>query len=243
MKPPLRIVHASDVHLDTDYFGGDENIASRDFGRDLFTRLMERAEGLNPDLLLLAGDLFDTNRASDETILWCMERLRALPFPVVMIPGNHDCLEGVGIYQRYDFSALPNVTVLTHPDGEDVVLEQQSVRVWGKGMVEHTHEFHPLSGMPPVDATRWNLAMGHGIYVPKGGDTYRSSPVLAEHIAASGFDYVALGHHHALLDVSENGTAAFYCGAPVPISKEDQGTFLRVELEQGEPAQVSIQVL
>ena len=243
MKPPLRLVHASDIHLDTDYYGGEENIASRDFGRDLMTRLLERTVSLSPDLFLLAGDLFDTNRASDDTVRWCMARLAELPFPVVMIPGNHDCMDGAGIYQRYDFAAIPNVSVLTHHTGETVTLDVPQVRVWGKGMVDHSPAFHPLADMPAVDPARWNIAMGHGIYVARGGDTHRSSPVSAEHIADSGYDYVALGHHHALLDVSENGTAAFYCGAPVPISRDDQGTFLLVELAQGEYPSVRIQTL
>ena len=243
MKDPLRIVHASDIHLDTDYYGGEENRASRDYCRAVFDRLVERLVAEAPQLMLLPGDLFDSNRASAETIEWAMERLGALPFPVMMIPGNHDCLEEGAIFHRYDFAQIPNVELLLAPDGEVRELPELNAVVWGKGMVEHSTEFRPLAGLPPASDDRWNLAMGHGIYVGREGFSFRSSPVEARQIARSGYDYIALGHHHALLDVSANGTAAYYCGAPIPISPDRAGTYLVIELAEGAPATVHVRHL
>lgn len=243
MKRPLRIVHASDIHLDTDYYGGEENIASRDYCRQVFAHLLERVVAEAPQLMLLPGDLFDSNRASAETIAWSMERLGALPFPVLMIPGNHDCLEEGAIFHRYDFSEIPNVEMLLDAAGEVRELPELDAVVWGKGMIEHSTEFRPLGGLPPADDSRWNLAMGHGIYVGREGFSFRSSPVEARQIARSGYDYIALGHHHALLDVSANGTQAFYSGAPIPISPDRAGTYLLIELAEGAPATVHVRHL
>jgi DNA repair exonuclease SbcCD nuclease subunit len=64
--------------------------------------------------------------------------------------------------------------------------------------------------------------------------------VEARQIAASGYDYIALGHHHALLDVSAAGTVACYSGAPVPVAKGAQGSFLIVDLEEGKPGAVTV---
>ena len=102
-RAPLRIAHASDIHLDTDYFGGEEDLTSRDYCRGVFLALLEGIEKQAPQLLMLPGDLFDSNRASRDTIEWAMELLSALPWPVVMIPGNHDCLEPGGFFHRHDF--------------------------------------------------------------------------------------------------------------------------------------------
>ncbi len=243
MKPPLRIAHASDVHLDTDYFGGETNLASRDFCRGIFTKLLERIAGQSPQLFLLPGDLFDSNRASGETVRWAMAALGALPFPVAMIPGNHDCLEPGGIFLAHDFAGVPNVEMFLSPQGEARDLAALQAFVWGKGMEDHSPEYRPLDGLPPPRPERWNLAMGHGIYVGSGGNEYRSSPVEAAQIGASGYDYIALGHHHALLDVSHNGTSAYYCGAPAPISSESKGTFLIVDLAEGKGPAVTIHTL
>jgi DNA repair exonuclease SbcCD nuclease subunit len=243
MKPPLRLVHASDIHLDTDYYGGPENLALRDYNRGVFERLLRRIEAEQPQLMLLPGDLFDSNRASAETIVWAMEQLGRLPCPVLMIPGNHDCLEPDAIYRRHDFGAIPNVEMLLAAEGEHRELPVLQARAWGKGMVEHSTEFRPLDGLPAAEPERWNLALGHGIYVGRDGFSFRSSPVEARQIARSGYDYIALGHHHALLDVSANGTAAFYSGAPVPISPDRAGTYLVVELCEGKPASVQVRQL
>ncbi|NKC15839.1 MAG: hypothetical protein GKR94_27665 [Gammaproteobacteria bacterium] len=45
-----------------------------------------------PQLLLIAGDLFDANSASADTITWSMAILAEQPYALVLIPGNHDCL-------------------------------------------------------------------------------------------------------------------------------------------------------
>ena len=243
MKPTLRIVHASDVHLDTDYYGGEDNLSLRDYNRGVFSQLLQRLRAEQPDLMLLPGDLFDSNRASEDTITWSMEQLGRLPFPVLMIPGNHDCLEEGAIYHRFDFGAIPNVEILLAPEGTLHELPGLQASVWGKGMEEHSTEFRPLDGLPDAQADRWNLAMGHGIYVGRDGFSFRSSPVEAKQIARSGYDYIALGHHHALLDVSAKDTAAYYSGAPVPISQDRQGTYLVIELRDGEPAQVHVRHL
>lgn len=243
MKNSLRIAHTSDIHLDTDYYGGETNIASKDYCRSVFRALLDRIVALKPHLLLLPGDLFDSNRSCEETILWAMKSLAELPFPVVMIPGNHDNLEPDGIYRRFDFSELPNVSMLTAAEGEGVELAELQATVWGRGMKDHMPQFRPLEGLPPPREGWWNLALGHGIFVGRGENRFRSSPVETGQIEASRYDYIALGHHHALLNVSANGTAAYYSGAPIPISDESQGTFLMVELEEGDLPRVTLHTL
>jgi DNA repair protein SbcD/Mre11 len=243
MRPPLKIAHASDIHLDTDYYGGEENLAGRDYNRAVFDTLLRRIEAEQPHLMLLPGDLFDSNRASEDTVAWAMEQLGRLPFPVLMIPGNHDCLEEGAIYQRHDFARVSNVEMLLATGGELRELPGLHAAVWGKAMVEHSTEFRPLEGIAPADPGRWNLAMGHGIYVGREGFSFRSSPIEARQIARSGYDYIALGHHHALLDVSAQGTAAYYSGAPVPISPDRAGTYLVIALQEGQLAQVHVRHL
>jgi DNA repair exonuclease SbcCD nuclease subunit len=240
MRTSLRIAHGSDIHLDTDYYGGSDNLSQRDYYRGVFQTLLERITAEQPHLMLLPGDLFDSNRASDDTILWSMEALGKLPFPVIMIPGNHDCLEPGAIFHRHDFNRIDNVRMLTAADGEVTELPELQVIAWGKGMIEHSPEYSPLGDLKSAQPGVWNLALGHGIYVGKEGFSYRSSPVEARQIEASGYDYIALGHHHALLNVSAKATAAYYCGAPVPVSKGAQGSFLTVDLADGKPATVAV---
>ena len=239
----LRLAHCSDVHLDTDYHGGVGDISLRDQYRAVFADLLNRIRKQIPDLLLLPGDLFDSNRASADTVTWAADQLASLRCPVVMIPGNHDCLEEGSVFHRFDFRRARNVVFLGALEGERRDVEGLGVSVWGKGMVSHQPEFFPLAGMAAPRPGRWNLALGHGIYVGAQGNGYRSSPVRAAEIAASGYDYIALGHHHAQLDVTQGWTAARYCGAPVPIASDRRGTYLMAELESGLPARVTLHEL
>lgn len=231
MRPARRVVHCSDVHLDNDYYGGERNLDRRDYYRAVFGRLLDQIRTESPDLMLLAGDLFDSNRASEGTVQWAMRALESLPFPVVMIPGNHDCLAENAVFRRFDFNQLPNVDLITAEQGAVVDLDTLGVAVWGRGMVEHSPDNRPLEG-PPVARTEglWYLGLGHGIYVEAGRETLHSSPIHAEQIADAPFDYLALGHHHGVMDVSAGRAPAFYSGAPTPIV-DDRGTYVVVDLD------------
>ena len=239
--PRLRLAHCSDIHLDAGAHAGDDTDNNR--YRAGFSLVLDDMLSHNPDLVLIAGDLFDSNRASDSTIEWAMNRMAQVPRPVVMIPGNHDCLEENAIYRRYDFAGINNVTPLLAEDGELVTFPELGVTVWGRGMVEHHPGYIPLDGCPErPPATPWFVGLGHGIFVPRGESTHRSSPVRMEDIDTSACDYIALGHHHAALDVSGETTAAAYCGSPTdPFGIGE--TYAIVDLTTDEGTRVEIHTL
>lgn len=239
MHRPLRLAHCSDIHLDSDYFGGDWNRSRCDRDRAQFDELLAAIGAQRPDLMLLAGDLFDHNRASVETIEWACERLAALPFAVVMIPGNHDCLAGNAIYHRHDFAAA-GLHLLLDPGGQTVVLDALGVAVWGRGLVDHHPGHRPLADPPcRPDPDLWYLGLARGVHVPPAGETRNSSPIHAHEIENADFDYLALGHIHCARDVSAGATTAWYSGAPHPVLGEP-GSFLSVRLAPGAAPDVTV---
>jgi len=239
----LRIAHCSDIHLDGDSYSGGADSDARLALRGAFAGALAAMQAHRPDLMLLAGDLFDANDATAETIEWAMETLGRLPFPVVMIPGNHDCLEEGAIYRRYDFNRIPNVTMLAAEAGEVVRLDALNAAVWGKGMVEHTTAYRPLAGCPDRPAgCRWFLGLGHGIFVPHGERNHRSSPIHMQEIEDSPCDYLALGHHHAAMElVTETATAA-YCGSPTDTIGRG-ATYAMVDLAAAGPPVLTVHTL
>lgn len=232
----LRVAHCSDIHLDGDHH-------PKDFYRAAFAKLLATIRADSPDLLLIAGDLFDANDATDDTILWSLELLGAQPFAIAMIPGNHDCVDGTGIYQRFDFQRVPNVEMFAAPEGEVRHFHELGVAVWGKGMVDHSPEHRPLDGCPEVPpGCDWYLGMAHGIYVPAGSSTGRSSQIAHEEIAASPCHYLALGHHHGALEIRTDQTLAAFCGSPTD-SIGGGATYAAVELVPDKGANVTIKVV
>jgi DNA repair exonuclease SbcCD nuclease subunit len=57
--------------------------------------------------------------------------------------------------------------------------------------------------------------MAHGFFYPERQPADRSSPIFAEEIRDTGWDYVALGHQHVPTDVSQGTVVARYSGAPL----------------------------
>jgi len=212
----VKILHTADVHLDPDGWGSDPlTQAYRDIIHRAFTAVIDTAMQENVDLLVIAGDLFDSNRPCGEVVDFAIQELRRAQRPIILIPGNHDCLNSESIYRKVNLpAACPDLHLITHPAGELHRLSEHSLTVWGRGMVEHEPAYHPLAGLPRPQTDTWHLALAHGFFVEEGTSTHRSSPITAEEIRGSGWDYLALGHCHAFSDVSQGSVTAYYSGAP-----------------------------
>ena len=228
MPHPLRIAHCSDLHLDGDGYSPDNQSPSA-----LFEKTLQQIKKSDPHLLLIAGDLFDSNRADDSIVLWAMRVLESLPFKVFVIPGNHDCMQPNGVFERHDFNAIENVVMLANPNGEIVWAEDHGVAIWGKAMVSHTPEYRPLSNCPArPEGCDWYLGMGHGLFVGNEKDSERSSPITLQEVEESPCDYVALGHHHAAMEIVTDMKTAAYSGSPTDNIGKGH-TFALVKLTKG----------
>jgi exonuclease SbcD len=213
----LKILHTADVHLDCDSYGKvEQRQAHRALYHHCFETIIARAMAAEVDMLLIAGDLFDHNRVPDETIAFVQEQLRRLQRPVVILPGNHDCLYTHAIYDRHNFNAAcNNIQVITELHGQVIEFPDLDLVVWGRAMEEHTPDFHPLAHIPTRHDQRWHIAMAHGFFYGTRQQPDRSSPIFADEIRDTGWDYVALGHQHVLTDVSQGQVTAYYSGAPL----------------------------
>jgi len=213
----VRIVHTADFHLDNDGYGNArEQEAYRVRSRASFCAVIDHAVEQGADLLLVAGDMFDHNRVSDETVGFVQSQFRRLQRPVVVLPGNHDCLYPNSVYDRYDLSgACENVRVITALHGQAVEFPELDLVVWGRAMEEHAPGFRPLEEIPSRQGDRWHVAMAHGFFYESGHSIERASPILAQEIRDCGWDYLALGHQHVLSDVSQGQVKAYYSGAPL----------------------------
>jgi DNA repair exonuclease SbcCD nuclease subunit len=242
-RRPLRVLHTADVHLGSDVYGDASRQAAHDEGsRHLFRGIVDRALADRVDLLLIAGDLFDHNRVPDEMAAFVRTELDRLRQPVVILPGNHDALQPHAVYDRAEFTAgAPHVHVIRTLDGEPIEFSELDLVVWGRAMEEHEPGFQPLGYVPRRDDRRWCLAMGHGFFYPTGQRPERSSPILAEEIRDSGWDYIALGHQHIQTDVSQGRTVAYYAGAPGLDGDglHRAGTVLRIDFSVADGVRVS----
>jgi DNA repair exonuclease SbcCD nuclease subunit len=236
----LRLLHTADVHLETDTFGlGKKGDNLRDQARHAFAGVVELANRREVDLILIVGDLFDSNRVSEEGLAFGLKTISRARMPVVMIPGNHDPHDERSVYAGLGPGVIPeNLHLILDPDGRTLDFPELAVRIWGRALVEHSPEYRPLAGLPRPEPCKWNIAMAHGLFVD-GDATERSSPITRAEIEQSGYDYLALGHVHIFIDVSQGSTRAIYCGTPAPLyAGDDAGWVAIVDCVPGEPVAV-----
>jgi hypothetical protein len=84
------------------------------------------------------------------------------------------------------------------------------------------------------DRTRWRVAMVHGTLVGGPDDGQEEVRFTAEEIAASGVDYLAIGHAHGWQTGRSGGTAWTTPGAIEPLGPQDEaaGRVAIVELTE-----------
>jgi DNA repair exonuclease SbcCD nuclease subunit len=233
----IKIIHTSDVHLESDTFGkSEEGKTYRGRIQRAFQKVVDRVLEEDAQLFLIAGDLFDSNRVPESGVQFVHQELARVPCPVVLIPGNHDCYDHRSVYKKVDFTtAGPHVYTLTAEQGEMLEFPHLHATVWGKGLVEHDHHYRPLAGVPTRRGDYWHIGMAHGYFVDEE-EMQRSSLIFPAEIAQSGLDYLALGHVHVFTDLSHGVTRACYPGTPAPLHHgvHDGGSVALVVLDPDE---------
>ena len=229
----MRLLHTSDVQLDAPLvFLGKNGQKLRAQFRETFGKVVDLASSGAYDMLLIAGDLFDSNRPSQQTLEFVVARLAKAAVPVCILPGNHDCYDATSVYRKAEFP--PNVTVFTNTLTEKV-FPDLNVTVYGTAVLRKDTLDPALAKLRPSAGTRWHVAMAHGNIV--GGlveNPYR--PIRPQEIGACGMNYVAIGDWHAYSDQSVGGTKAAYSGSPEPTSFADDGAGYIASVELADSA-------
>jgi DNA repair exonuclease SbcCD nuclease subunit len=221
--PVVRMLHTSDIHI-----AGDQA------SMDGFQAVVSTAIDCDVDIVLIAGDLFDSSRVREDTVAQTVTELRRLGRPVVLIPGNHDCIDARSIYHRVDLSDAENVFLAADPAGQEVTFPDLSLVIWARGIENHDPTNRPLAGYTPADPAYWRVVLTHGHYVPTGENSDRSSRIAQAEIGDLQCDYVALGHWHRFVDVSEGDVKAFYSGSPCePVTGGATVNMVTLDRERG----------
>ncbi len=229
----LRILHTSDCHLDGDMPWRDgRHLTSEHFGA--FRRVVDKAIELDVDMLLIAGDFFDSNRASPVSTDFALEQLARLGRPAIICPGNHDCADPGSVYHRIDFSqAGDHVRVITDIGGERLVYEDIEAVIWGRAATERDPHYRPLEGLPPRGGDFWHIAMAHGHFMEDARWERRWGPISQAELAAANWDYLALGHWDRHADVTQGTMRAVYSGCPVPYSYGGHALLVTLDPKDG----------
>ncbi len=127
----LRFLHAADFHLDSPFrsLAAEQAVARRRESRELLERLARHAARVQADVVLLSGDLFDSDNAYRETAEALARALGSIPAPVFLAPGNHDWYGPGSPYAALDWPE--NVHIFRTGAVESVELPELNTVVHG----------------------------------------------------------------------------------------------------------------
>ena len=204
-RAAILLAHSSDLHL------ASEARPETDLAR--LGSVLAAARAAGADALLLAGDIFDHNRVKLGLIDDVGRALHDAGLPVIILPGNHDCLAAGSVYRRGGLGEVPNVEVLGITVAEAVTLPDLDLEVWGRPHLDHV-DMSPLADARPRGGARWTVAMAHGHWVSGPQDHHRSWLIHQDELHALQADYLALGHWDLATKIGAGDLPAYYSGSP-----------------------------
>jgi 3',5'-cyclic AMP phosphodiesterase CpdA len=185
------VVHLSDLH----------------FGRidpPILTPLLTFIREAKPDVVAISGDL--TQRARTAEFVAAREFLDGIPFPQIVVPGNHDVplhnlfarfSRRLDHYQRYITADLQPVFA----DSELVVVGVNTARAftWKDGRISARQLEHLRTTLGPVPPDRTKIVVTHHPFdLPAGatGNVVGRSRMAIKTLADCGVDLLLSGHFH-----------------------------------------------
>ncbi len=205
----IKLLHTGDIHLDSAFSALDPKNSEirRNELRAAFTSMITYAKMTNVDAILIAGDLFDGEYVTKETVAILRREFENFGKPIFIAPGNHDCATQSSIWHKKIFS--DNVYVFTEEALAAVDIDELSLTVYGYAFTSHDMPTFPAAGLSVDDPSRVNVLLAHGDVTSTA--TTSTCPISEEDIYAFGADYTALGHIHNPT-VSGKDERYCYCG-------------------------------
>lgn len=232
----IRIIHAADFHLDSAFgaLSAERSRLRRREGRAALKRLADYVNQNAVDLVLLAGDLFDGEETYRETAEELLAALGAMRARVFIAPGNHDFYAARSPYATLVWPE--NVHIFKTDAMERVELPELNCAVYGAAFTRGAQETSLLAGFHAPEDGMIHLGVLHA-EVSSSETQY--DPITREEIAASGLDYLALGHTHVFGGVQRAGETAYaYSGCMEGRGFDELGErgFLFGSVERGSAA-------
>ena len=208
----FRFLHTSDLHLGKPFGRFDEAIRGRlrEARHAVIGRLAKAARAAEAPFVLLAGDTFDAETPSPQTLAQALQAMaQASDLTWVLMPGNHDSLAATELWRRIAADAVPNVRLALEPE---VMMLTPDVALLPAPCTQR-HPGRDLTlwmdgAATPDGCARIGLAHG-GI---AGFDGMEAAAIIPpDRAEQSGLAYLGLGDWHGQMQI---GQSTWYSGTP-----------------------------
>ena len=206
----MKFIHFADAHLDSP-FRGLSFLPSKEFNQiyqaadQSLTRIVDLALAEKVDLVLIAGDTFDSAKPSPRSQLFFAQQIKRLTdaqIQVVMIFGNHDHM------RREDL--LVNQSPYFKLIGANEAVEKATFKTkdnFNYDVVGFSYLNNHITEdkIPDFPGKEHNYTFGLMHAQEKEADSRKNvyAPFMVSEVQALNYDYFALGHIHARRNLSE----------------------------------------
>lgn len=241
----MKILHVADTHLGYSAYHrvNEDGINQREIDTfNVFEQFVDYALKSKPDIIIHAGDLFDSVRPTNRAITFAIHqiiRLSKQDIPFVVIAGNHEhpkLRETGHIFSVLDH--IENVYPVYNSCYETIPFEinNEKLSVHALPQTATKQEFdNNFKKLKKTQSSDYNIVVAHGGV--KGIKEFSMNEfnelIIPTQYLKKDFDYIALGHYHKYVKVSEN---AFYSGSTECFTFSDAGEkkgFIELELGNG----------
>ena len=213
-------LHIGDVHLDTSFLCRSRALRDKLQAaiRTAFSRAVDCAIAEEVDAVLIAGDLFDSDRLGYRTEAFLVEELQRLDargVTTVYASGNHD--PGGGQFAAVASGLTGRFHYVARNDVEVVEIVGRSGNIVGRVLAAGHATAHDAVNLakrfPAATAHLPHVGLLHtmvaGARDVEGHERY--VPCAVEDLRRPGYHYWALGHIHVRQQVCDQ-SHAYYCG-------------------------------
>ena len=217
----MRLLHFADLHLDAPlaWARPETSRLRRRNRREALARILRLAEEERVDAVLSAGDLFEHERITPDTIEFLRESFGRSSRRIFLAPGNHDWYSARSPYALADWP--PNVTIFSEARLLPVPLAD-GVTLWGAAHRAPANTDDFFAGFRP-DRGGLHLALAHAserrtlAWQERGKEPH--APFDADELAAAGLHHAFVGHYHLPRDAERHT----YPGNPDPLEFGEDG--------------------
>lgn len=237
---PMRFIHTADWQIGKPFANFPAALAGELAAARLGTiaRIAAAARSRGAAHVLVAGDIFDSDRLETLLIRRTLEHLRNEgDIAWLLLPGNHDPARAGGVWERASSIGLPaNVAVLAAP--QPYALSGDAV-VFPAPLSSRTPGRDPSAWMDDAASAPGQIRIGlaHGSITGFSSEGESAVQIAPDRAARARLDYFALGDWHGATRINER---TWYAGTPEPdrYPANAPGFVLGVTADAGAPPRV-----
>ncbi|MFH1013118.1 MAG: DNA repair exonuclease [Thermoplasmatota archaeon] len=228
----MKIIHVADTHLGFSAYRKTTKDGVNQRETDIyhsFEQVVDYAIQHHADLIIHAGDLFDTVRPTNRAIMVAMQQILRLSLhkiPFVVIAGNHEQpkLQETGhIFSVFDH--LEHVYPVYHETYEKhhFTINNETFCIHALPQINLGDALQSqLEDITTEEEADYNILLAHGCIqgIKEFSMNEFNELLIPKNFLSSFFDYVALGHYHKYTKITNT---AYYAGSTEALTFADAG--------------------